>query len=330
MIIKNTIFEKPPLAVPEQLKLLTSRGLIIQDDDAAAHYLKFISYYRFCGYGIEFEDISAGAEKRYLPGTTFDQILDYYVFDRKLRLLIIDAIERVEVAIRTVISHELALKYGAHWYLNKRLFLKGFNHDALISTVKRETFYKSQDDSIQKNKKREQFIQHYYETYDNPELPPIWMVAEVLSLGTWSIIFANLNDRVDQKLICSHFGVNYKVMTSWLHSLTYVRNLCAHHGKLWSRKFTLTPMLANQYREQLENNTKFVAQTVILKVFLDVVSPDSHWALHLYKLMQKHPGIDISRMGFKENWFYDPFWGIVPEVLETLVRHSEVTISGKG
>jgi abortive infection bacteriophage resistance protein len=115
-------FEKPPLSVADQLQLLTSRGLIINDSKTAEHYLKFISYYRFCGYGIEFENTPSDSEKRYQKGTTFEQILDCYVFDRKLRLLVIDAIERIEIAIRTIITNELATKYGAHWYLKTNLF----------------------------------------------------------------------------------------------------------------------------------------------------------------------------------------------------------------
>src|SRR3990167_10370226 len=183
----------------------------------ASHYLTFISYYRFCGYGIEFEDMPIKGEKRYQQGTTFEQVLDCYTFDRKLRLLIIDAIERIEIAIRTVITNELASKYGAHWYLNKSLFISRFRHDELIQAIKKETQYKVQDGSVQ-HKKRERFIQHYFDKYAYPTLPAIWMVAEVLSLGTWSVIFANLIDRRDQKIICQYFGINYVVMTSWLHT----------------------------------------------------------------------------------------------------------------
>src|SRR5579862_7295206 len=111
------VFEKPPLSIDAQLKRIRSRGVIIQDTDAARHYLSYISYYRFCGYAIEFEDGLVNGEKQYREGTTFEQILDCYVFDRKLRLLVIDAVERIEIAIRTIIINELALKYkDAHWY----------------------------------------------------------------------------------------------------------------------------------------------------------------------------------------------------------------------
>lgn len=304
----NNIFQKPPLTIEAQLKLLSSRGMVIQDIELARHYLKFISYYRFCGYAIEYEDVPLVGEKRYHSGTTFEQVLDCYIFDRKLRLLVIDAIERIEVAIRTVINNELSMKYGAHWYLNKDLFLKRLKHNELIQTIKRETLQEIR--SPNQHKKRERFIQHYFDKYNHPELPPSWMIAEVLSLGAWSIIFSNLINREDQKIICRYFGVNYVVMTSWLRSLTYLRNLCAHHSKLWSRKFTLKPLVASSYKPLLKNNSRLVAQAAILKIFLDVVSPDSNWIEHLHQLIAKHPKIDIQKMGFERNWFDDDFWKV--------------------
>ena len=307
MSSKNTTFAKPPLCVEEQLKLLSYRGLVIQDKILAQHYLKFISYYRFCGYGIEFEDEARNGEKYYHSGTTFEQILDYYVFDRKLRLLVIDAIERIEIAIRTIITNELSLKYGAHWYLDRGLFLKGFKHAEFVEQIKKDTGYTAAGGSIQ-HKKRERFIQHYFDKYSVPELPPVWMVAEVLSLGTWSMVFANLIDRDNQKIICNHFGISYSVMTSWLHTLTYLRNLCAHHSKLWNRNFTLKPLVANNYRAYLENNTCFAAQAAILNIFLRIVSPENQWSQHLFDLMEKHPLINITKMGFKEGWINDQFW----------------------
>lgn len=306
---QNNVFEKPPLSIEAQLERLSSRGVVIQDRDIARHYLAYISYYRFCGYAIEFEGEIVDGEKYYRDGTTFEQILDCYVFDRKLRLLIIDAIERIEIAIRTIMINELALKCNdAHWYLDKSLFLPRFRHDDLIQSIKKETQYKAQDGSIQ-DKKRERFIRHYYNKYQIPELPAVWMVAEVLPLGSWSMIFSNLVDRENQKIICKHFGINYVVMESWLHTLTYLRNLCAHHSKLWSRNFTLKPLVANNYSQQLKKNSRLSAQAAILKIFLDVISPGSEWAKHLRGLISDHPMIDVKRMGFTDDWESDSFWG---------------------
>ena len=293
---QNNSFEKPPLSIDAQIERLISRGIVIQNKDTARHYLSYISYYRFCGYAIEFEGELVDGEKQYLNGTTFEQILDCYVFDRKLRLLVIDAIERIEIAIRTVITNELGLKYqDAHWYLNKSLFISKFKHDDLIQSIKKQ--------------KNERFIKHYYKKYNAPELPAVWMVAEVLSLGSWSMIFANLKDREDQKIICRHFGMSYKVMQSWLHSLTYLRNLCAHHSKLWSRNFTLKPMIAVGYMKQLMVVNRFSSQAAVLKIFLDVISPGNEWAKHLRNLVNEHPMIDIGHMGFHRTWVDDTFWG---------------------
>lgn len=298
----NNSFIKPPTSIAEQLELLSSRGIIISDNLKATHYLKFISYYRFCGYGIEFEDSLRNNEKRYHVGTTFEQILDRYVFDRKLRLLVIDAVERIEVAIRTAINNELSLKYGSHWYMNASLFIQPFKHQDLLQAIKKETGHKNNQ------KKRERFIQHYYDKYSDPELPPGWMIAEILSLGSWSMIFANLLNRDDQKLICDHFFINFNIMTSWLHSLTYLRNLCAHHSKLYDRVFTLKPKIAVKYRDQLQNNDRFIAQAVIIKILLNVVSPESSWSSNLYELIKNHPDVDVGKMGFSKNWQNDLFW----------------------
>jgi abortive infection bacteriophage resistance protein len=305
---QNNKFEKPPFSLDAQLELLCLRGIIIKDKDIARHYLSYISYYRFCGYAIEFEGELINGEKHYHAGTTFEQILDCYIFDRKLRLLVIDAIERIEIAIRTVMINELSLKYNdAHWYLNKNLFLPKYKHHDLIESIKKETQYKAKDGSIQ-DKKRERFIKHYYNKYQTPELPAIWMVAEVLPLGSWSMIFANLIDRENQKIICKHFGISYVVMESWLHALTYLRNLCAHHSKLWSRNFTLKPLIANNFRKQLEKNSRFSAQAAILKILLDVISPRNEWAKNLRLLINEHSSIDIKKMGFMDDWISDAFW----------------------
>lgn len=301
MATKN--YNKPPLTIPEQINLLESRGLIFNDKKRAYQYLEFISYHRLCSYAAEFQEPGT---HHYKQPTTFEQVVDCYNFDRKLRLLVIDAIERIEVAIRTIMTNQLALQYGSHWYMNPTLFLSKFDHDNFIQSVRKEIFHQGKN----KQKKREQFIQHYYDNYITPELPPSWMVAEILSLGTWSILFANLINRDDQKIICEPFGISYIVMTSWLHSLTYLRNLCAHHSKLWNRHFIFTPMVAKEYAKHLIPNTSFAAQAAILRIFMKTISPESNWSQRLWELVNEYTEIEYSRMGFHADWQPDPFWGI--------------------
>jgi abortive infection bacteriophage resistance protein len=299
------IYTKSPLSIQQQIKQLEVRGLVFKNKKQAFHYLEFISYYRFCGYALEFEE-NSGLLNQYKPGTTFEQVLDRYTFDRKLRLLVIDAIERIEIAIRTVMTNYLALRYGSHWYTQRNLFLSRFDHTAFIQTLRKEIVPHGKN----KQKKCEQFIQEYYDHYTTPEFPPSWMIAEILSLGTWSMLFAHLKDRTDQKAISKPFDLSYSVMTSWLHSLTYLRNLCAHHNRLWNRRFLFTPLIAKKYVKQLTPNNSFSAQAAILRIFMGIISPESHWSQRLWELINTHQEIAHHQMGFRKQWNEDPFWNI--------------------
>jgi len=303
---RHKAFNKPALSLAGQLELLESRGLIIPDETRALHYLKFIGYYRLSGYALPFQNNDATQPPHtFREGVSFNDILECYIFDRELRLLVMDAIERVEVAVRTVISNVMSEKHGPHWYMDKNLFIAEYKHDSFLNRIKEETNY---------NRGKEhhlEFVNHYYKTYDTPELPPSWMIAEVLSLGTWSIMFDYLQARDDQKEMCRPFGIHHSVMRSWLHALTYLRNLCAHHARLWNRRFTFTPKIADAYAKQLSKNSTFYAQAVVLHVFMHVIADGSQWQLRLVELLKKHHKIDIRRMGFPLDWQQDPFWGMV-------------------
>ena len=111
-------YTKPPLLYAEQLRLLTGRGLIINDVISAELYLQHISYYRLSAYMIPFQ----GTKDVFNADTTFEKIVDLYVFDRELRLLVLDATERIEIAVRSQIIYQMAHKYGSHWQDNTGLF----------------------------------------------------------------------------------------------------------------------------------------------------------------------------------------------------------------
>lgn len=301
--IQKKTFDKPALSLDDQVTLLRSRGLIIPDETRIQHYLRFIGYYRLSGYALPFQENDVpGTLHTFKDGTSFDDILDCYIFDRELRLLVMDAIERIEVATRTVISDVMSERHGSHWFMDGRLFVDRYNHEGLLNRIKEETYFN-------RGKKHHlEFINHYYDNYDSPELPPSWMIAEVLSLGTWSIIFDHIKSRDDQREICKHFGIHHSIMRSWLHSLTYLRNLCAHHARIWNRCFTFKPAVMNAYSKQLERNDTFYAQAVVLHMFMDAIAKGSHWQHRLAELLKKHHKIDAARMGFPVDWQKDEFW----------------------
>ncbi len=107
-------FEKPAISIPDQIALMKSRGLRIDDEGEAAHYLKFVGYYRLSGYALPLTNKRFDGTHNFKPATTFTDILNLYRFDRELRILMMDAIERVEVAFRTSLSNTMAVKFGAH------------------------------------------------------------------------------------------------------------------------------------------------------------------------------------------------------------------------
>ncbi len=175
-----TAFNKPAKTLDEHIALLKARGLCIPDEDRARHYLSNISYYRFSAYTRPFY-IPNETDHRFLPETTFDDILTLYIFDRELRLLLLDAIERIEVSLRAQMTNLLAERYGPHGYLDVTVFSDDFDHQRLLQTLSREC----------SGREVEVFINHYRKKYLNaPEHPPVWMSMELLTFSTVSILFA--------------------------------------------------------------------------------------------------------------------------------------------
>lgn len=205
-------FEKPSLPIPKLIELMKSRGLAIDNHAEASHYLQHIGYYRLSGYALPltFKNHAGKPSHNFKPGTCFTDILNLYRFDRELRLLMMDGIERVEVAFRANMSDTLALKYGAHWFLKKDLFLHQRDCEDLVKKIVTEIGIES--DGTLKEKSRDVFIDHYMLKYTEPKLPACWMVAEVLSISSWSKIFQSLALRADRKAISMHFSLNPEVL----------------------------------------------------------------------------------------------------------------------
>jgi len=301
---------KPALSLDDQISLLTRRGLTIPDRDKALYYLSVIGYYRLPGYFLIFLNTTPGAPSHsFRSCVTFKDILDVYIFDRELRLLVMDAIERIEVAFRTVLSNTMCFHYGPHWFMDAARFeITRFNHNDLMDKIRRETRHPSTTTSGRADLGREPFISHYYNNYCHPDLPPSWMVVEVLSFGSISNIYANLKSTDRQKDIAAAFGYHHVIIRSWLHSLSYNRNLCAHHSRLWSRIFSIPPRTVRPLEHLMRNSGTFFTQAVMLATLMHVVADGSKWEERIAELFDKHPTVDPARMGFPRDWKADSFW----------------------
>ncbi|HVZ64019.1 MAG TPA: Abi family protein [Lacunisphaera sp.] len=301
-------FNKPALTIPEQIAKLQSRGLVIPNAAAAEHYLEYIGYYRLSAYALTFQDCSL-PDKPFKPGTTLDMLLDLYRFDRELRLHVLDAIERIEVALRSVINNEMSLRHGPHWFMNPRHFSPRFDHGEMIADIEKEVRITTPG-SGPAQPHQEVFINHYYSKYGDPHLPPSWMVMETFYLSALSRLYAGLDSGMERSAIAKHFGTDEFVLRGWFHVLSYVRNLCAHHARLWNRQLVMKfRQVARRHQLFLSTNDRFYAVAIVLYDLLRRIAPETQWHSRLRDLIGHYPVVPINAMGFPKDWQKVGFWG---------------------
>ncbi|MBC6438521.1 MAG: Abi family protein [Rhodobacteraceae bacterium] len=298
-------FEKPALSIPDQIELLKRRGMAIEDEASAQHYLKFISYYRLRAYWLPFEvNAAVEGDHAFHAGTTFRDVLALYIFDRELRLLVLDAIERVEVAFRAQWTHHMAMCHGAHGYLEPGHYADTERHKKAVKDMKEE-FKRSRD----------RFARHYRDKYTPPELPPVWMAPEVMSFGMLSKFYSDLKHRADRQAIARPFGLDEKVLTSAAHHISHVRNICAHHGRLWNKRLTMTMTVPKSPARLLVAmrgaNERYLHNTlVMLDHMLTIIAPDNEWKKRVLDLLDRYPQAVPSSMGFPDDWCKRAAWKI--------------------
>lgn len=279
-------FDKPPLSNKEIIRLLSERGMIIDDPKRAEHYLDFISYYRLSVYMLPFQDERHSFKKP----VSFEKILRLYSFDRRLRLLSMDALERIEVAFRTVIVNCLSEKCGAFWLENPDCF-----HDK----NKRNT-QASMLEEIRKQieqQKTSPSLEHYYQTYSAPEIPPAWIVFEILPFGCVSRIYENLK-RPYRKAVAEKFGIEESILQSWFHALSVLRNSCAHHSRIWNRKYPFRIKKANAFPE-LDTAERFYCFAFIIDILLNRIVQTPTWTQRLKETINEFSDVvNPVQMGF--------------------------------
>ena len=293
-------FNKPPLAVSAQITLLKARGMVFADDARATRVLQHINYYRLRAYWLPFELPEAarpiGLEHAFRSGTDFDHVVALYVFDRRLRVLLLEAIERVEIAIRTHWAQVMAERYGAHAYME-------------ASAFKDQNIYanclRSLDDELSRSK--ETFVQHYRAKYAVPNRPPIWAISELLTLGQLSKWLGNVKLRADRQAVGQRLMLDEVVLCAFAHHLTHVRNLCAHHSRVWNRKLTFTMMLPKHpsaLAAQFNGNhdRRIYNSLVMLAWCIRKISPASTWPQRMKNLLCERNADELRAMGAFADW----------------------------
>jgi abortive infection bacteriophage resistance protein len=294
-------YAKPPLTIDEQARLLLQRGMT-GDPDLIAQRLTAVNYYRLSGYWYTFRD----RDDSFKPGTTFDLVWNTYLFDRQLRLLVMDAIERIEIAVRSLMAYHHAHKHGAFAYALDLTSLPKMDrdeHDAFLQCISEET-----------NRSRETFVEHFRAKYgDSNKYLPVWMVTEIMSFGSLLTFFRNSGNRV-KTAVAGAFDMPHKVFESWLLSLNTIRNIVAHHARLWNRVLGLKPIIPRiaDYPDwhtpvKVENKRIFAILT-ICQHCLSQIAPQSKWMMRFEALLADFPTVPTSYMGFPENWKECPIW----------------------
>ncbi|MDZ3833123.1 MAG: Abi family protein [Sphingopyxis sp.] len=300
-------YSKPTLTYTQQIAHLRANGMIVADEPAAEAWLRHVSYYRLSAYWLYFEHPKGQVGPRFLPGTTFERVTALYDFDRLLRRLLMRGTEHVEVALRGSWAYHLAGLGDGHSYLDASLYSDRTDYHLRLSKLAGEV-----------GRSNETYIKHYRQNYDLPALPPVWMVAEMMSFGHLSRWYSSLADRALRTRIAAPLGLPETVLVPLVRHVTDIRNICAHHGRLWNRGFLTPPKLAQKPKSLQatidQNATQAPAKLYngicMIGHVINTVAPDSTWLADVAAHIATHPEGDIRSMGFPANWLQRPLWQV--------------------
>ena len=290
-------YNQPQISVEEQICLLKSEGLSFLDEGRARHLLQNISMFRIKNYLKPFRQRNS---HQFKPGSTFEDAYNIYKFDAELRKMICSELEKIEVSIRTQLSLIMGNAAGIYWFTEAANFRDTIRHTSLLGKLHEEL-----------HRSDEETIVSFLQNYSNP-FPPTWMTFEISSFGTLSKIYKWLNAGQARRQVARFYGLPDTVMESWLHAIVYVRNICAHHGRLWNKRLSINavvPRHTNMPFITTPNDTKRVYYILsIISYFLQTVNPNNTFSNRFKTLLIKYPQINIEAMGFPENWQSEPLW----------------------
>ncbi len=282
----SLIFSKKHLSYDEQITLLQSRGLLISDKEYAKTKLEHISYYRLSAYYLPFQK----EKDVFVQGTKFEDILDLYYFDKELRKIIFNAIETIEVNVRANIVYNFSKETDAFGYMDKSsLNINEEAYESLIQGIQRET-----------QRSKELFVKHFKTKYKSNVLP-IWMMVELVSFGTLSRFFSAL--RPKQETMTKKLNIPPEVFKNWLHTINHIRNICAHHSRLWNKQFVIKAKLPKKIVsfQDIRNDKTFVI-ILILNYFFYKLETGDGFITKVEMLLEQYPDVDVLQMGFPNDW----------------------------
>jgi abortive infection bacteriophage resistance protein len=325
------IYSKKALSLEAQADLLLKRGLLAKRDELISR-LKVVSYYRLSGYLHPFRERDAAGKitDKFRTGTTLDMVWRRYNFDRRLRIILLDAIERIEVSVRTRLVYHFVAIHGPFGYLEAKN-LPGFKKPAWwkrfgknlksLATLKGlgKTDHARWLGKLNKEKNRasgEAFVKHFMATYgDQHETLPLWMACELMTCDSL-LQFAHAVEPAMLKLVAADFGFPDQQLLSWSKAIFSLRNACAHHARVWNRIFGVKPSVPgknknpNWHQAPVFANDRIGLMLTVCHFWLGKVSSTTSWKARLFALFDEYNDIPLPEMGLPTDWRNHPLWKV--------------------
>lgn len=299
------IYNKKAITFDEQIEKLKQRRLIINNERLARYYLETVGYYRLSGFW--WPMLADKTERIFKSNSKFENVIAIYNFDKELRILLFDIIETIEIAFRTKMIYHLSIELSPWWFEDSKNFKNSVNHNNTLQSIDREL-----------KKTKENFIKLHNSKYrTDTRRPPAWKTIEIVSFGTLSKLYGNLNNQIKSKnIIAQEFGtINHTYLPSWLQSISQIRNMVAHHSRLWNKNLPGRPKLFSKAPYPWLINVPSVSEHYMLyihlccmKYLLNVIYPKNDMTLRLLNLLNNYKNIDPKALGFKPDWNLEPLW----------------------
>lgn len=305
-------YDKPATSVDQQMELLLARGMSCQDLDIMRAFLSTVGYYRLSAYWLPLEVLPTAGQtrsKRFRPGVTFEQVIDIYIFDRKLRLAMMEGIERIEIAVRSRWTNRMTLAHGPHVHMNAAHFRCPIRYAERLVKLDRNV-----------GNSNEVMIEHYRKTYERPELPPLWSVTETMTIGDLSKWLTETRDSSLQSAVARDLGLPAReLLLGSLEVFSLIRNICAHHGRLWNRRLVKRLPFVKRLRDdlvladeagdgQMQLANLIYNPMVVLLHLLHHQNTDTGFPRRLRELVETVGDHERALMGFPLDWRTRPAW----------------------
>lgn len=290
----------------ELIKLLQSRGMTISDPVFASNVLSSINYYRLSGYWLYYES----SRDVFKPGTTFEKVMELYNFDKELRALVFEGISRFEVSLRTRWSNETGMKYGPQAFYYKKYCKDDKERLDNIKTTQKEV-----------KRSKEAFIRHNVNKYTG-QLPAAWISCEVMSFGNLSCWYTNLKEEPSKNpsspgnakdAIAAFYGVDSHLLESWIHSLSVLRNQCAHQARVVNKKLPIPPKKPKSKKIAISHIWSPISNSyynlILILIYLNQkITAPSSWCTEMIAFLKANSKKCEEFLCFPTDWEHNSYW----------------------